>query len=197
MNAATPNLARKLLPNRSLTRDISLIVGGAALTTAASQVQIPWQPVPFTLQTLAVMLIGLTMGARLGTLSQLAYLGLGAVGAPVFAGFTGGPARLLGPTGGYLASFVFVVGLLGWMSDRGWTKSVIGSAAALALGALLNLSLGTLWLSCYLGLGKAFWAGFAPFVGIEAAKAAIAIPVVRNGARAVKSYRSAFGQLEN
>jgi biotin transport system substrate-specific component len=178
MTSATQTLVQTLLPNRSLTRNLVLVGGGALLTTVAAQVQIPWQPVPFTLQTLAVMLVGLSMGARLGALSQLAYLAAGLAGAPVFAGFSGGVLKLMGPTGGYLVSFVLVAGLLGWMSDRGWTKTAAGSALALAAGALLNLGLGTLWLSAFTGLEKAFWLGFAPFVAIEAVKALIAIPVI-------------------
>jgi biotin transport system substrate-specific component len=173
-----PTLAQAILPNRSITRDLALIGGGAALTAVASQIQIPWQPVPFTLQTLAVMLVGLGMGARLGILSQLTYLGAGLAGAPVFAGFVGGPAKLIGPTGGYLLAFVATAALLGWMSDRGWTKSVLGSALALAAGSLLTLGLGTLWLGTQIGLQKAVLVGFVPFVAIEALKAMIAIPVV-------------------
>lgn len=172
------SLVQTLVPRRSLTRDLALVAGGAALTALGAQVTIPWQPVPFTLQTLAVMLVGLGLGSRLAFFSELAYVGAGICGAPIFAGFTGGPQHLLGPTGGYLASFVLVAGLLGWASDRGWTKHAWGSALALACGTTLNLSLGTLWLAVYVGLPKAFAGGFAPFIGIEAAKACIAVPLL-------------------
>ena len=87
----------------------------AALTAAGAQIEIPNSPVPFTLQTLFVLLSGALLGPRLGTVSMLAYLGAGAAGLPVFSSFGFGVARLLGPTGGYLLAFpaaAFVAGSL-------------------------------------------------------------------------------------
>jgi biotin transport system substrate-specific component len=173
----TLTLADAFLPQRTVVRDLGLTIGGAALTAFAAQIQIPWQPVPFTMQTLVVMLCGLGLGARLGFMSQIVYLAVGLAGAPIFAGGKFGPLVVFGPTGGFLVAFPIAAGLLGWMSDRGWTKSVLGSAAALASGTTLTLGLGTLWLSHFLGLHAAFLAGAAPFLAIEAAKAAVAIPL--------------------
>jgi biotin transport system substrate-specific component len=164
--------AATLVPSSTLAFDLAAVVGGATLTTLASQVAIPWQPVPITLQTMAVMLCGLTLGARRGALSQLAYLAAGAAGAPVFAGWSGGPAHLFGPTGGYLAGFVVVAGLLGWLAEKGWDRKFLLCGAALTLAIFVQLSLGTAWLAAYAGWKAALLLGFVPFIGIEAVKAA-------------------------
>jgi len=176
--AESSTLVQTLLPSRSVTRDVGLIGAGCALTALAAQIQIPWQPVPFTLQTLAVMLCGLGMGRRLGVGSQLLYLILGAGGVPVFAGASSGLDRLAGPTGGYLVSFVVMSLVLGWLSERGCTRTLLGMASALAVGIVLNLGLGTLWLACFIGLPAALIGGCVPFLGIEVLKASIVLPLL-------------------
>lgn len=164
-----------MVPGFGLAADIGVVLGGAALTAVAAQVTIPTVPVPITLQTMSVMLCGLTLGARRGALSQLVYLAAGTAGAPVFAGWSGGPAHLFGPTSGYLAGFVLMGGLLGWLAERGWDRKVGTCAAALGIGLTFQLSLGTAWLACYQGWPKAFMDGFLPFVGLEAIKAAVVV----------------------
>jgi biotin transport system substrate-specific component len=166
-------LALTLLPTRTIARDLGLAAGGAALTAACAQVSVPWQPVPFTLQTLAVTLCGLTMGARIGTMSQVAYIAAGMAGAPVFAGGAAGPQHLFGPTGGYLVAFVAAAGLLGWLAEKGWTRSGWLTAAALAVGNVLILALGATWLSVFTGAGAAWTLGVAPFVSGAVAKSAV------------------------
>ena len=92
---------------RKLTaRDISYIAMGVALIALCSWLSVP-MTVPFTMQTFAVCLIAALFGLRGGLWTVVCYLLLGAAGAPVFAGFGGGFAALLGPTGGYLLGFVF------------------------------------------------------------------------------------------
>lgn len=170
-----PALALALLPTRSIARDGGLVVAGAALTALCSQVSVPWEPVPFTLQTLAVLLCGLTLGARLGALSQVAYLAAGIVGAPVFAGAGFGPQHFFGPTGGYLVAFVVAAGCVGWLADRGWGRNVWLTAAALAAGNALILGLGFGWLALWEGPVKAFADGVAPFVTGNAAQSVAAV----------------------
>lgn len=167
-----------LVPSFSRTIDIGVVLGGACLTALAAQITIPHVPVPITLQTMSVMLCGLALGARRGALSQLTYLTAGAAGAPVFAGWSGGAFHLYGPTGGYLVGFVVVAGLLGWLAERGWDRSVLNCAAALALGIVVQLTLGTAWLAAFTGWRGAWIAGFAPFVGIEAIKATAVVAVL-------------------
>jgi biotin transport system substrate-specific component len=155
--------------------DVGVVFAGAAVTAIGAQITIPTLPVPITLQTMGVMLCGLTLGARRGALSQLLYLAAGAAGAPVFAAWSGGPARLFGPTGGYLVSFVLIAGLLGWLAERGWDRRVSTCAAALAIAFPLQLFLGTAWLAVYLGWSKAWMAGFVPFIGWEASKGLVVL----------------------
>ena len=93
--------------NRAFIYDLVLISVSAALITICSWISIPLGPVPFTLQTLGILAVMLTVGGRRGTIAILVYLALGAVGVPVFAGFKGGIMSFIGPTGGFLIGFVF------------------------------------------------------------------------------------------
>jgi len=171
-------LALVWLPQQSVVRDLSLVTGGVCLTALSAQVQIPWQPVPFTLQTLAVMICGLGLGKRLGFLSQAVYVGLGAAGVPLYAGLAGGASKLTGATGGYLVSFLVVSFVLGALAERGWTSSLWKTALAFAIGIVINLGLGTAWLAASIGWKAAFVGGCLPFVGIEILKAAVVAPLL-------------------
>ncbi len=149
-------------------------LAGAAVTALSAQITVPIEPVPFTLQTFVVMLVGLSMGAKRAAASQVIYLGAGAAGLPVFANHLGGPAVLLGTTGGYLISFVLVAAWLGWCADRGFDKRMFTCGLALVVGILINLGLGAFWLSAYIGVPAAFLGGFVPFLGVECLKAVVA-----------------------
>jgi len=177
MSAATRALVPTLVPNQTLLRQIAIVLGGATVTALAAQASIPLQPVPLTLQTLAVTLCGITLGARLAVLSQVAYIGAGMAGLPVFANGGFGPQHLTGPTGGYLVAFVLAAGLLGWLADRGWDRKLLTATAALALGNLLILALGTAWLALLTqsGWDKAWLLGFAPFIPGAIAKSIVVI----------------------
>ena len=184
-----------VVPGTGLLRDTALIVGGAALTFAGAQVVIPWQPVPFTLQTLSVMLCGLTLGAKRGVLSQLLYVGVGAAGAPVFAQGAFGAHAMLGATGGYILSFMIVSALLGWLAEKGWTRTVCMTAAAMTIGVVINLGLGTAWLSSFIGWQAALAHGVAPFLIPEAMKATVvmlALPGAWQLLKGAKDKRAAF-----
>lgn len=148
----------------SAVGQVGLVVLGAMVTALAAQVTVPWQPVPFTLQTLAVTLCGLALGSRLGALSQLAYLAAGAAGAPVFAGGAFGAHHLVGPTAGYLVSFVAAAWLLGWFAERGWDRSLWKLALALGIGNALILGLGWAYLASFIGPRVAFVGGVVPFL---------------------------------
>ena len=95
-------LSLALLPSQSLANKILLVVAGSILVAVAAQISIPFKPVPLTLQTLAVLMVGLTLGARLGAASLALYLAEGAAGLPVFANGGAGLAYMAGPTGGFL-----------------------------------------------------------------------------------------------
>ena len=115
-----------------------------ALIAIFSQLQLPIGPVPVSLATLGVMLCGLLLGWKYGALAVGAYILLGAVGVPVFAGFQGGAGRLLGPTGGYIVGYLFYTLLSGLniprLQERFWGRCVL-----LLLGTAVCYGLGTAW----------------------------------------------------
>ena len=111
-SSETPNKKR-----RSAAYDITVVAISAALIAVCSWISIPVGPVPFTLQTLAVLAVLLTTGGRRGTLAIVIYLALGLVGVPVFSGFKGGPAAFAGPTGGFLIGFA-AAALVFWLLEK-------------------------------------------------------------------------------
>ena len=138
---------------------------GTLVLAIASQISVPMLPVPMTMQTLAVMLVGALYGWRLGALTVLAWLGEAALGLPVLANGAGGLAPFMGPTAGYLASFPLVVALVGWLAERGWNGSRPAFAfAAMLLGHALCLAFGAAWLATLIGAEKAVLAGVVPFL---------------------------------
>lgn len=180
----------------SLARQTLLALGGAALIAAATQISVPFFPVPMTLQTLAILVIGFSFGARLGTATLLTYLGYGAIGLPVFAGGMNGLA-FAGPTAGFLAGFVLMAGLAGLAAERGIARGAVSTAlVALALSALLYIP-GIAWPMAVAQVSgiEAGWAGqeagfywthfIAPFLIGDAVKAAIAALVVTGAWKAL------------
>ena len=135
-----PPLVKTLWPHRTLARDLALILAGSLLVALAARISIPlpFTPVPITGQTLAILLVGAALGSRLGFLSLLAYLAEGAMGLPVFAGGTGGLAKILGPTGGFLLAFPLAAGLVGLLVERfGLDRSFLGTLLAMLAGNAL------------------------------------------------------------
>jgi biotin transport system substrate-specific component len=118
------------------------------LTAFAAQVAVPVQPVPFTLQTMLVLLSGAFLGARNGAYSQLLYLAVGVIGLPVFAGFSFGFAKLIGPTGGYLISFPFVAFLVGYMLEK--KRGAVLTFTTFLIGGLLILLSGASYLALFM-----------------------------------------------
>lgn len=124
-------------------RQIAAAAMGAALIAVCSWLSVP-SVVPFTLQTFAVCLVAALFGWRLGLWTAAVYLLMGTVGLPVFAGFKGGAASLLGPTGGYLIGFLFTAFIVGLAADRlGRTLPVL--IVSMALGIAVCYAFGTAW----------------------------------------------------
>jgi biotin transport system substrate-specific component len=168
-------------------------VGALALCAQVS-VPVPGSPVPQSLQTLAVVLVGAWLGPAPAAGAVLVYIGIGAAGLPVFADGAGGLEHLRGATAGYLAGFVVGAAVMGWWVERRVGES--GEAprpgrgnglAALFLGAVVAhaviLGLGWARLALMVGAGAAFAGGVAPFVIGGVAKSAVAAAVVRVGKR--------------
>ncbi len=147
---------------RNILRDGMLVLVGTMLLALSAKIQIPFYPVPMTMQSLVVMMIGAAYGWKLGGLTILAYLAEGALGLPVFASGAG-LAYMMGPTGGYLVGFLLAAIATGYLAERGYTHSVVGALAVLALGHVINFVPGYAWLATLIGPELAFAKGVAPF----------------------------------
>ncbi|GGM10267.1 biotin transporter BioY [Deinococcus aerophilus] len=175
--AAHPTLARTLAPASGLTRDLLLIAGGAALIGLLAQAEVPLKPVPVTLQTLGVLLVGAALGWKRAFAALALYLAAGAAGLPVFAGGSASLAKFAGPTGGYLLSYPFAAALVGFLVQRfGLDRRVSGTALAMLAGSAVIYALGLSWLSLVTGLkGQALLtAGLTPFLLGDALKLGLA-----------------------
>ncbi|MPZ17749.1 MAG: biotin transporter BioY [Luteitalea sp.] len=181
-----PTLLGRLAGDRASSRALQLgaVLFVTALTAAAAQVTIPFQPVPFTLQPTLVLLGGAALGARLGFASQVLYLMLGVVGLPVFAAspfLPQGAARLLGPTAGFLLAYPFAAFATGWLAERRFDRRYLTSLMAMAAG-LAILFIGGLLRLAYvppaMGLERALEVGVAPFFVADLLKLVIAAAVL-------------------
>jgi biotin transport system substrate-specific component len=143
----------------ALLRNGALAILGSLVVAAAAQVNVPMQPVPMTLQTLAVLAVGAAFGARLGAATLVLYALEAAVGLPVLAEMKGGLPVPLGPTGGYVLGFIFAAGLVGHLAERGFDRSVLRMAVAMLAGAAILYVPGLLWLSGFIGFEKAITFG--------------------------------------
>ena len=129
---------------------VAAVVVGVCLLTLSAKLQVPFYPVPMTMQTLVVLMIGMAYGRVLGTATVAAYLLAGAAGLPVFAGTPErgiGLAYMMGPTGGFLVGFLISAWLMGALAERGWSNSFLLSAAAMIIGHAVILAAGVAWLA--------------------------------------------------
>jgi biotin transport system substrate-specific component len=120
------------------------ILGFAAMTALGARLEIPHQPVPFTLQTMILLLAGAFLGPRNGAISQLTYLAAGVLGVPVFAGGAAGAAVLFGPTGGYLLAFPAAAAIVGYLVQR--RHSLIWTGASMGAALIVVFAAGTIYL---------------------------------------------------
>ena len=166
--------------SRSLAWQLAALLLGTALLTASSWIRVPMLPVPMTMQTFAVTLIGALYGWRLGAATVMAWLLQGATGLPVFAGGAGGVMHLVGATGGYLIAFPVAAALTGWLAEKGWNgrRPMLALVSMLA-GNALCLVIGTAWLANFVGLPKAFALGALPFLLGAVVKSALAAATLR------------------
>ena len=171
MSLALPAAPRR----RALVRFWALALLGSAVLAASAQVVLPAWPVPATLQSLAVLLLGALGGARLGTAAVALYLLEGALGLPVFAGGAAGPAALAGPTGGYLLGFLPAA----WLAGRAGRGPLWRQGAVLLAAHLLLFAPGVAWLAGFVGWERAFAAGFVVFLPATLVKTALALAVLR------------------
>ena len=180
-NMPSAPLMHRLLANKTaeqnltLMHRIALVIAGSALIALSAHIKVPFYPVPVTMQTMVILLIGMTYGSRLGALTVLAYLAEGAMGLPVFAGGAG-LAYMAGPTGGYLFGFLVSAFVLGKLAERGWGKTWQTTAAAMVIGNLIIYSFGVIWLSNIIGsFDKGIQFGLLPFIYGDILKIVIAM----------------------
>lgn len=158
---------------KKVSRYAFLYLVGIGILTLASKISIPLQPVPLTLQTLAVLMIGMVYGARLGTATVVSFVILGLLGVPILA------APLTGATIGYLIGFIPAAFVTGTLVERGWGRSVLTTAFAAFLGMAIIFGCGLSWLSTMLGWKVAIAVGLTPFILAEIVKMlvlALAVP---------------------
>jgi len=180
-DALDATLAATLWPTRRslrFARNAALVVGGALALALSARIQVPFTPVPMTLQALVVLALGAALGARLAAATVAFYLIEGLLGLPVFAGALAGPAYMAGPTGGFLAGFLVAAALVGMLAERGWDRSWTRLLAAMALGHVAIFALGFAWLAILIGPEKAFTLGVAPFALATIVKTLLACALV-------------------
>ena len=183
-------LTQAAIGHDTLPRKAGLVLGGSLFIALAAQVSVPFFPVPLTLSTLAVLIVGLSFGSRLGAATLLAYLAEGAMGLPVFAGGMNG-ASLVGPTAGFLYGFVGMAWLAGLAVERGLARGMASTAGCgIVITALLYLP-GTAWPAIVMGVSAAdIWAHWvAPFLIGGVVKSVMAAMVVHGGWRALSARR--------
>ncbi len=161
-----------------LLRSGAILLGTLVLAVSA-RIELPFWPVPMTMQTLAVLLIGYFYGTRLGIATLLAYLVEGTAGLPVFAGGAAGTAVFAGPTGGYLIGFAAAAALVGYGAERGWMRRLTGTVLVMSAAHALVFVFGVAWLALLIGAGKAITLGLTPFLAATAAKTALAVALAR------------------
>lgn len=186
-----PTLAGAVWPEQNsagsrLARAVLLALVGSAVMTLSARISIPFYPVPVTMQSLAVLLIGAAFGMRLGAATMVLYLAEGALGLPVFAGTPMhgvGVAYMMGPTGGFLAGFVLAAATVGFFAERGAHRSVPQMLGAMTLGHVVLFATGYAWLAQLMGPQVAFAAGVMPFIlgtVVKTLLAALVVPSVWN-----------------
>ena len=167
---------------------------GSLILWASAKISVPFWPVPMTLQTGAVVLIGAAYGARLGFATVVLYLMEGISGLPVFSS-GGGPAYLLGPTGGFLIGFAPAAFIVGWLAERGFDRNPLSLFGAMLAGDAVIFLLGFVWLAWFatlssgaigVGAAAAFSGGVLKFVLGDLVKLALAAALVSAGARLVR-----------
>ena len=173
-------LINSLLPLKGVNtyiKNIFLVLFGTFLLTVSSKIQVPFWPVPMTMQTFVVLVIAMAYGWKLSIFTLVAYLIEGALGLPVFAK-GGGLLYLTGPTAGYLYGMAVAAAVIGYFADLGYGKSIIKCIMPLMLGTIIIFICGIGYLSSIIGFEKAIVAGLLPFIPSELFKIALAVFII-------------------
>lgn len=187
MSNAVPTVLTDLIPmprimEKSLARDVVLVLGGALFTALCAQIVIPlgFTPIPITGQTFAVLAVGGAPGSRRAIASQALYWLLGAIGLPFYADSSGGWSSATGSSFGYFVGFVVAAGIVGWYADHRNDRNFVMSLSAMALSTAVIYFFGALWLAHLIGVpvasgdSNAISLGVAPFLAGDAVKLVLA-----------------------
>jgi biotin transport system substrate-specific component len=177
--------------SRSRVSDVVLVLVGVVLTALAAQVQIPALPVPFTLQTLAVLVIGATYGSSRGAITMGAYAVVGVLGFPVFAGGASGIAVIFGATGGFLLGFIFAAALIGRLAELNWSSDALKMFVSYVLGSAVIYAIGVpvLAMSAFASDLVAALTYMLPYLIWDAVKAVIAAALLPTAWVVVKAIK--------
>ncbi|MBO9518127.1 MAG: biotin transporter BioY [Porphyrobacter sp.] len=177
------------LQSYPLTWKIAAVLVGTLFLALSSYISVPLWPVPVTMQTFAVTLVGAVYGWRLGGITIMAWLVQGALGLPVLAGGAAGVLKFVGPTAGYLFAFPLAGMFVGWLVGRGWNGHRVKLAfLAMLAGNALCLVLGAAWLAVLIGAEEAVTAGVVPFLlgaVLKSALGAATLNVMVQGAKRI------------
>lgn len=164
-------------PGRTILRAALLVLAGSVLLTLSAKLKVPFHPVPMTMQTMVVLVLGVAYGSRLGAATVALYLLQGAAGLPVFADTPErgiGLAYMTGPTGGYLAGFLVAAWVAGAIGQGG----VVRLAAAMVAGHAVIFAFGLAWLAAAIGAQNAWLVGAAPFALATLLKSALGVALL-------------------
>ena len=177
--------------SRSRVSDVALVSAGVLITALAAQVSIPALPVPFTLQTLAVLLVGATYGASRGAISMAVYAVVGVLGAPVFAEGNSGIDVILGARGGFILGFIFAAALIGRMAELKWSSNFAKMTASYVLGSLTIYAVGipVLAMAAFSSDLVAAAVAMTPYLVWDAVKALIAGALLPSAWALVKAIK--------
>jgi biotin transport system substrate-specific component len=181
---------------RSKAADVALVAAGAALTAVAAQISIPASPVPFTFQTLVVLLIGASLGSVRGALSMALYAVLGVVGLPVFAPLKDGShavgmQAVLGATFGFVIGFIAAAYVVGKLAERNWSSHVVKMFVSYAVGSLVIYAFGVPVLAAVatggnLAIAAGIMTPFLVWDAVKAVAAAALLPLAWAGVKKIK-----------
>jgi biotin transport system substrate-specific component len=203
MNATVARgpLVGRFIPEDSAGRaaaQLGFAIIGSLILWASAKIQVPFWPVPMTLQTGAVALIAAAYGSRLGLATVVLYLAEGAFGIPVFSGTPErgiGLPYMMGTTGGFLVGFAVEAFVIGWLAERGFDRNPLKLFGVMVLGDAIVFVLGFAWLAWFaalssgahgIGAASALSAGVVPFILGDIVKLALAAALVSAGARLVR-----------
>jgi biotin transport system substrate-specific component len=172
-------LIDKLVP-RTLVNNFILVLAGVAVTALSAQLSIPAIPVPFTFQTLAVLVIGSTYGAARGSITMAAYALVGALGFPVFAESSSGLEIIFGATGGFIIGFIFAAAVAGRLAELNWSSNALKALASFVVSTVVIYGLGVpvLAMNAFGSDLLAATSYMLPYLVWDAAKAVIAAALI-------------------